>query len=686
MAGSVKLQEQILETSNQMIDVVVSALSRDFKNVFFVDLDKDEVFVIKLSGYRARGLEPDSKKNCPYSKLYRNYVDDRVHPDDRQMMRQALSVQNVRNQLESDDEYVVTYRILEKDETHYYQVKFARAAGSFKIVMGFQNVDSIVAVERKRQEEMDALRENERFRKKVLSSLAKVYFCVYYVDLKTGAYQELSNTEEQSIKSYIGPSGDAREKLKVMSGQMVVPEQSQMVADFINLDTLPERLKGQDSISIRFNGMFVGWCEGMFVAVDRDESGECTKALWVIRSIKDEMAKELENKDRLEKALQRANRANAAKSEFLARMSHDIRTPLNGIIGVLDLVEKRRHDPELHELYHRKAKVAANHLLSLLNDVLEMGKLEDSEIPLEEEPFNLLEILSEVYTIANLRAEERNVTVVHDNYIDLKYPNLYGSPLYIRQIFLNLVINSIKYNKVGGTVMCHSEIVGKTPDSVIYCFHVDDTGIGMTQEFMERIYEPFSQERTDARSSYPGAGMGMAIVKRLVDKMNGNISITSEPGKGSRFSVTIPFRIDKHPKKSRTDIDVDIPLDGMKVLLVEDNDLNMEVAKDLLEDLGVSVICARDGQEAVDIFEKMEAGSLDLILMDLMMPVLDGYGATKKIRLSQKKDASRIPIIALSANAFAEDVRRSKNAGMNGHLAKPINIPLLKQTLAKYKK
>jgi len=675
MANDVKLLERVLD-----------ALSRDFRNVYLVNLDQGDLSVLKLDGYLTQGLSFDPSRRFPYAKSCDRYIRDRVHPDDQSMMLDALSATTVRTELAHRDEYIGTYRVLEKGETHFYQYKYVKIDGTSEVIAGFQNVDAVVAVERKRQDELSRLLEQDQFRKNVFGSLARIYFCVYYIDLATGRFSEMGQTEVEVIKSYIGKEGDAREKFRVTCEQLVVPEQTEMLMEFTNIDTLADRLMGRDSIGVHFKGIYVDWCEGLFVPVERDAGGRCTKVLWVLRSIKDEMAREEAYKEQLRMALQKAEQASVAKSSFLTRMSHDIRTPLNGILGIFDLVDKKNLDPKTHGEYRQKARVAANHLLSLLNDVLEMSKLEDSDTELAEEPFNLYELVSDVYTIANLRAVENCVTVDHDCGSSLKYLDLFGSPLHVRQIFLNLLTNAIKYNKNGGSVFCHSELVEESDDKVVYCFHVDDTGIGMSEDFLEHIFDPFSQERNDARSKFQGTGMGMAIVKSLVEKMHGSIAVESEVGFGSRFAVTIPFRINHNPQK-KPEIDYEsVSLYGMKVLLVEDNELNLDVARNLLEDMGVSVTCATNGGEAVEVFERMDEGSLDLILMDLMMPVLDGYGATKKIRLSSKKDGSQIPIVALSANAFAEDVRKSREAGMNDHLSKPLNVPQLKQVLAKFKK
>lgn len=384
-------------------------------------------------------------------------------------------------------------------------------------------------------------------------------------------------------------------------------------------------------------------------------------------------------------ALEQAKAANSAKSDFLSRMSHDIRTPLNGIIGIIEINEKNDTDIELLRENRKKAKVAAKHLLALVNDVLEMSKLEANQMELVDEPFDLKELFDDIYVLAGLRASEYGVTLSYDEGVNLKYPEVYGSPLHVRRILLNILNNAVKYNKPGGSISFTSRVEHETEDMVTYRLKVKDTGIGMSEEFLERICEPFTQERSDARSTYQGTGMGMAIVKALVEKMNGTMEIYSRLKEGTTFEICLPFRINHNPTFEKPSVE-EVCVDGMRILLVEDNELNMEIAKCLLEESGLVVSCASNGQEAVDLFEEKAVGSFDAILMDIMMPVLDGYQATKKIRLSEKEDAKTIPIIAMTANAFAEDERKARQVGMNAHLSKPIDLDKLLHTLGKYKR
>lgn len=391
---------------------------------------------------------------------------------------------------------------------------------------------------------------------------------------------------------------------------------------------------------------------------------------------------------RAQKEQQKADAANAAKTAFLTRMSHDIRTPLNGILGLIEIEELKDGDMQAARESRAKARVAANHLLSLINDILEMGKIEDRKLTLEHAPFNLKELCDDTLVLCKLRASDNGITMQDNSLPYATGPYMIGSPTHIRQIIINLLDNSIKYNKRGGSVTFSSKTKPLDDGRALFCFSVSDTGIGMAPEFLKHIYEPFAQEGDDARSKFQGTGMGMPIVKSLIELMGGTIEISSEVGVGSTFNVQIPLDIDKNPQARADTVEgvLDCSLADMNVLLAEDNELNAEIAQTLLESEGVVVTRAANGNEVVDLYLSHPAGSFDAILMDIMMPGMDGYEATRAIRLSEKVDAADIPIIALTANAFAEDAKAAHDAGMNAHLSKPLDFNKLKNILARIKK
>lgn len=391
---------------------------------------------------------------------------------------------------------------------------------------------------------------------------------------------------------------------------------------------------------------------------------------------------------RAQKEQQKADAANAAKTAFLTRMSHDIRTPLNGILGLIEIEELKDGDMQVARESRAKARVAANHLLSLINDILEMGKIEDRKLTLEHAPFNLKELCDDALVLCKLRASGNGITMQDNSLPYATGPYMIGSPTHIRRIIINLLDNSIKYNKRGGSVTFSSQTKPLDDGRALFCFSVSDTGIGMAPEFLKHIYEPFAQEGDDARSKFQGTGMGMPIVKSLIELMGGTIEISSEVGVGSTFNVQIPLDIDKNPQaRERADGQANsCSLAGMNVLLAEDNELNAEIAQALLESEGIVVTRTADGNETVNLYVGRPAGSFDAILMDIMMPGMDGYEATRAIRLSEKADAADIPIIALTANAFNEDAKAAHDAGMNAHLPKPLDFNKLKNILARIKK
>ena len=378
--------------------------------------------------------------------------------------------------------------------------------------------------------------------------------------------------------------------------------------------------------------------------------------------------------------LESEKKANKSKSDFLSRMSHDMRTPLNGIIGLLQIAERHFDDKDLLLESHKKMQVAANYLLSLINDVLQMSKIEDGNVPLTNDIIDFSELTKDIIDIIEQRAKERGIKMQFNAKNDIRYPFVYGSPVHLRQIFFNIYGNCIKYNHIGGSIVTTSDYTETDDGVVMYEWTITDTGIGMSKEYKEHIFEPFSQERQYIGSAHHGIGLGMSIVKGLIEKMGGSIEVESEEGVGSTFIIKIPFKIASTPDKVNKQTS-ELKIDGLNLLLVEDNELNAEIAETLLSDEGAAVTVAKDGSQAVNIFKEKPEGSFDAILMDIMMPVMDGLTATKKIRTLNHPDAKKIPIIAMTANAFKEDKEKCLAAGMNAHLAKPIEIENVKKVL-----
>ena len=393
---------------------------------------------------------------------------------------------------------------------------------------------------------------------------------------------------------------------------------------------------------------------------------------------KQELERDEKYKSELLIAAKKAAAANEAKTEFLQRMSHDIRTPINGICGMLDVADHYADDMKKQTECRIKIKEASHLLLELVNEVLDMSKLESDEVVLEEIPFNLSSISGEVFVVIEQIAAEQNIRIVWEKK-EIIHRNLIGSPGHVKRVMMNILSNAVKYNKENGCIYISCrEIVSEQSEMTTMEFVCRDTGIGMTEAFQKQIFEPFAQEDTGSRTKFAGTGLGMAISKKLVEKMGGTITFESEKGAGTTFVIRVPFKIDMDADKREEQKDVsEKSMNGLHILLAEDNELNMEIAEFVLQNEGADVTKAWNGQEAVELFKKSEHGEFDVILMDIMMPVINGYEATKRIRSLDREDAQAIPIIAMTANAFTEDRLRAKEAGMDEHIAKPIDVKLL---------
>ena len=393
---------------------------------------------------------------------------------------------------------------------------------------------------------------------------------------------------------------------------------------------------------------------------------------------KQEQKKDEKYKAELLIAAKKAEAANEAKTEFLQRMSHDIRTPINGICGLVNVADHYADNVEKQTEYRTKVKEASTLLLELVNDVLDMSKLESGEIVLEEIPFNLSSISREVFIVIEQMAAEQNIRIMWEKK-EITHRDFIGSPGYVKRVMMNILSNAVKYNRENGQIYISCmEIPSEQPEMTTMEFVCRDTGIGMTAEFQKCVFEPFAQEHTGSRTKFAGTGLGMPIAKNLVEKMGGTITFESEEGTGTTFVIRVPFKIDMNADKREKQKDVsEKSIKGLHILLAEDNELNMEIAEFMLQNEGTVVTKAWNGQEAVELFRKSKPGEFDVILMDIMMPVMNGYEATKKIRSLDREDAKVIPIIAMTANAFTEDRLRAKEAGMDEHIAKPVDGKLL---------
>jgi len=409
-------------------------------------------------------------------------------------------------------------------------------------------------------------------------------------------------------------------------------------------------------------------------------------AILMFKKVDQEVQNELDANCILSESLARAEQADRIKNQFLTRMSHDLRTPLNGITGMVEILKRNAGNPDKVIECSEKIQRSCQHLMSLVEAVLDMSNLENGRMEFAEVPFDFQTMLDERAKYIMAQADVAGITY-HIEIEPFKHRNIIGSPRHIGQIFANIIDNAIRYNKPGGSIYVRGREVSDSDRLAVFEFEFEDTGRGMDNDFLKRIFEPFEQEHNDARTNYAGTGLGMSIVKGMIDQMNGDISVKSIKDVGTTVSITLPFRV-CNEEEQESDIpeagQQEIDLTGMKALLVEDNELNMEIAQFLLEDIGIEVYGAENGQIAVDMFRQSEEGFYDVVFMDLLMPVMDGYEATKQIRAMARGDAQIVPIIALSANVLDANIKRSIMAGINEHLAKPINASQILKAILKY--
>lgn len=519
----------------------------------------------------------------------------------------------------------------------------------------------------------------------IIGAISEIYSTTVLVDFKSNNLKVLKAPEK--ISNVFGKTDNDYDVFLNICDLYIDEEYREGHRAFIDMSTMQERLAGKKNIGFAYKDVNDTWYHTMIIPREKDENGNAVSAVLATRDVTEQVEREREYNEKLIKSVQEANKANIAKTDFLRRMSHDVRTPINGIRGMLEIANHFPNDMEKQTECRKKIWSASGYLLDLVNDILDMSKLESGEITLENVPFNYNSVVNDVVSMTKVQANERDITFdVIDNG-SIENPNIIGSPLHLRRIYMNIVSNAVKYTPAKGSVTLCTREIKISPNRSEYEFICYDTGIGMSKEFQKHMFEPFTQENSDVRTSYKGTGLGLAITKSLVEKMGGSISVLSEKGRGTTFSVKIPFEINKNAKEDDNSLQTAQESDlikGVKVLLVEDNDLNMEIAEFILENEGAIVTKAWNGQQAVDIFRESKPGDIDVILMDLMMPELNGIQATKLIRSMNRADASTIPIIAMTANAFKEDMEMSREAGMNEHLAKPLDSQKIIITIAKY--
>lgn len=704
-------------------ELAVKMMKDAYFRICFVDLNADSIFDLKCGDEK---ITSDS-----FSEYVKYLAESGIVEDDyKSLFLSSFASDTIKKELNTSATLLeFTYRRKNIGGDHQWARSIIVPVDDYSdknacFIWYVKNISEEKAMEikaAKSKTELSRMKESLTISDRVINAFSSIYNFSYYIDLTDHTYSQIQFTKLAEEVSG-GSNNTYSQALHNYLTQVIEKSYQKKMAEFMNIDTIAERLDGKNVISCDYLNVYGKWIRASYMPASRDENGRLTHAVFVGQDIDGDRKKELQQRDALERAYEsekaalkrseaskaeteklllkiqalnkelesaytEAKLANTAKTDFLTRMSHDIRTPINGIIGLLNMADKYPDDIEMLKEYRLKEHTAVNHLLSLVNDVLDMAKLESGNIDLSEEPFNINEVINECFDIISPTAAKRGLKCIRNGPKPIEHDELIGSPLHVKQILINILSNAVKYNRPNGTVTSEITEIFSDNDNVVIRFSIADTGIGMSEEFQKKMFEPFTQENSGSRSEYHGTGLGMSIIKKLTDIMKGTIEVTSHKDIGSKFVVTLPFKInhDAHAADSEIVLEKNA-LSGMKILLVEDNELNAEIAQFMLKEEGASVDTAKDGEEAVRVFSASETGHYDVILMDIMMPVMDGCTAAREIRKLQRDDAGRIPIIAMTANAFVEDVKKSRAAGMNDHIAKPLDTKKMLTTIVRYVK
>ncbi|MCI8464817.1 MAG: response regulator [Lachnospiraceae bacterium] len=668
IVSSLKRRNLVRELQKRSYNVL-HALSVDYLGIYQVNFDTGECEIYRDSEQMSMDWAGNFKGG--YQTAMERYISRYVVPQDQGRLRAVTKKEYVLSQFKTKKKFYVRYQV--KDSSHglkHLEIHFSSTEKENSAIFALRDVNAVVEQEEKYKVET---------RQSMEDILEGARTGIWTIELEEGypprMYADRTMRILLGVPEEIGP-----EECYQRWFENIEPDYVEMVQGAVGeiLET------GRSEVIYPWNhpklGKIYVRCGGVPDKTFK-KPGACLNGYH--QDITETMMTRKKQEQAIMELLEKVRRANSAKGEFISHMSHDLRTPINGILGMLDILEKIQNDPEMQRECRKKIRVSAEHLLSLVDDVLQISKLESRRSAVVEEPFDLHDILENCLLILSAQAEEMGIRLEMEA-DDLQHSRLIGNPLHLKQILMNIIDNALKYNRPQGSVFIQVKETACQDGTAYYRFTVEDTGIGIGEDFKKHIFEPFTQEHQGARTNYNGVGLGMSIVKKLVDQMKGTIEIDSQIDRGSVFQLTLPMQIDEvrmtpPADEERQNLQDDVA--GMRVLLVEDNEINCEIVEFMLREAGAEVMTANDGKAAVDTFIASAPGTFDCVLMDLMMPVMSGYEATRVIRGLNRPDAKAVPIIALSANAFEEDVAMAKDAGMNEHLAKPVDIKKMFQVM-----
>lgn len=552
----------------------------------------------------------------------------------------------------------------------YFAIQAAKVyedENDFYILLGFRFVDDILVKEKAIQEQLEDALDKTKKQNEIISAIAKTFNAIYRVDIINDKIEEIASDDiSRHLKKDVA---SASEQFNYVCDNLVAPEYRELVRPFMDISTLEERLKDEEFVTTEYKMNDGNWHRMRFVAKRKDASGRLTHVLCLIRIISDTKRTE----ENLYFEAEQAKKEVDMKTQFLKTMSHDIRTPLNGLIGMIKMADQYSDDVVMRSKLRNKAQQSLEYLVSLVNDILDMNKLQSGDLKDQQLTFDFINFLRELNHIYYDKSAEKGIKYDIDwENVKFVHSTLIGNPVYLGRALSNIASNAVKFSPSGSTITVwgNEEIIDDKHS--LYTLYCKDEGEGMTDEFIKHAFDMFSQQNQTSRTKYEGSGLGLAMSKKLIERMGGIIKLESKKGVGTTAIIKVPFELGDTDTVGSIDYE-NVPTKGVHALLVDDNELNIEIAKFFLEDNGMEVTCAYDGKEAVDIFEKSEDGYFGVIYMDILMPNMNGLDATREIRALNRKDAKKVPIIAVSANTFSDDVFESRKAGMNKHLGKPLD-------------
>ncbi len=675
IVSSLKRRNLVRELQERSYDVL-HALSVDYLDIYQVNFDTGQCEIYRNS--ERMGMDWANCFKNGYQAAMERYISEYVIPEDQERLRTVTKKDYVLTQLRMKKKFSVRYQVQDSSfglkhlELHFSAMDKTKEENC--AIFALRDVNAVVEQEEKYKLEA---------RQSLEDILEGARTGIWRIELEDGCLPRMY--ADRTMRILLGvPDEIGPEECYQHWFECIEPDYIEMVQEAVQgiLET------GRAEVIYPWNHPTLGKiyvrCGGV---PDKtfEKPGVCLNGYH--QDITETMMTRKKQEQSILELLERVRQANSAKSEFLSHMSHDLRTPINGILGMLTILEKSQDDLKQQKECWKKIRVSTEHLLSLVNDVLLISKLESGRPAEVEEHFDLRAALEDCITLLSPMAEERGIRLELEE-PELQHNRVIGNPLHLKQILMNVIDNALKYNRSHGSVFVRAEETA-FEDGIVSCrFMVEDTGIGIGEDFKEHIFEPFTQEHQDARTNYNGVGLGMSIVKKLVDQMKGTVAVDSQIGKGSVIKITLPIRVDETFNQQPADEEQDEQDDiaGMRVLLVEDNEINCEIVEYILREADAEVVTVNNGKAAVDAFAASAPETFDCILMDLMMPVMSGYEATRVIRALDRTDARTVPIIALSANAFEEDIALAKDAGMNEHLAKPMDIQKMFQTMSRLRR